>query len=332
MLDYCEDFQAFETFANLNRRFHQLVVHSSLPLHLNFDRMSKETFQQRCNSILMPQRHRLFSLRLSHHLPIDHFFSSFAFNALFVQLRTLVLNQIKSDHLVSVLNSCSSLPRLSSLVARAVEQIRSPNDIFSAILRLPVLTFCKISLDVREHYFDEPVFVEQYSPLERLIIDAHYNLDDLIELLAFTPHIQVLSTRIFTLDRGRIELFVVPKSLTNVCLKLERVSFDEFEWFISSFSDQLRVLRIVTENEIGFLDAHRWEKLISQRMSRLDRFDFQHQVLISGDLGNLAEHFSRMELFRSSFFTDRKWFFTYKSYRTGIQSQRVIFYSTRPYR
>ena len=332
MLDYCDIFHAFETLIDLSSRFHQLIVHSSLPLHLNFDRMSKEIFQRRCHSILVPQRHRIFSLRLSHHLLINHFFSSFVFDASFVQLESLVLNQIKSDHLVSVLNSCLSLPRLSSLVVHGVEQIRSPNDIFSAILRLPALTFCKISLDVRERYVDEPVIVEQCSPLEHLIIDAHYNLDDLIELLTYTPRMRVLSTRIFTLDSGRIELFVVPTSLTNICLQLEHVSFDEFEWFVSSFSQQLRVLRIITKQEIEFLDADRWQKLITKRMPQLDRFEFQHRARIEGIFADHAEYHARIDLFQSSFFSGRKWFFTHKHYRTEDVPVGIVFYSTRPYR
>ncbi|KAG0421745.1 hypothetical protein DMUE_6264, partial [Dictyocoela muelleri] len=145
--------------------------------------MCKETFQQRCSSILMAHRHRIYSLHLFHHLQIDCLFTSFSLNSSFVQLQALIIDHIKSDHLIDMLISCVSLPSLSSLIVNSIEQIKSPNGVFNVILRLPVLKYCKISLNLREQYDDEPLTTDHYSLIEHLIINAEYNLDDLIDFL-----------------------------------------------------------------------------------------------------------------------------------------------------
>jgi hypothetical protein len=123
--------------------------------------------------------------------------------------------------------------------------------------------------------------------------------------------------------------------LRNISLKLTHVSFHEFELLIVDFFHQARVLRIVVQCaefdgvNREYVNADRWERLISTYMSDLNVFDFQYKcpMLRNDDRPQVFE--TQINKFTSPFWVKHHWFFEYQH---CPRSNTTIFYSRNPYR
>jgi hypothetical protein len=230
------------------------------------------------------------------------------------------------------LTTLASLPRLFFLTISSIEKIRSRDIIYRSIIRLPVLKYCKLSLDILNQHFHLALNNNEYSPIEHLIIDTKCNLNELIELLVYTPQLKRLSCKISTINSSLSSMSIIPINLNHIYLELEDTSFDEFEWFISNFSHQIQVLRISTKHDIEFLNAARWQRLITCQMPFLHKFSFQYQTIVDENFDDYDRYHILMEKFNSSFWFDRQWFFTYQHYRSKDFTASIRFYSTKPYR
>ncbi|CAF3509317.1 unnamed protein product [Rotaria sp. Silwood1] len=331
IFDFIDNYDIYEIFSNLNNRFNYLIIHSCLPLKLNFSYLSKTTFEYRCNTILIPNIHRIISLQFSNHLLIDYFFTSYTLDSSFKRLEALILLNTKSDNLISILKTLNLLPCLYSLTITSIEKIQSPNDIFSLIIRLPVLKYCKLSFELWNQYINLSLNNNEYSPIKYLIIDTKYNLDQLNDFLIHIPNLNYLSCKISTLNSKQINISIISNNLIKLCLKLEDTSFDEFEYFISYFSHQLKILRLYTQRDIEYLNADRWEQLILCQMSNLHRFDFHHQIITDENILDYHRYHILIDKFKSSFWINRKWFFTHQHYKSKDFTSWIIFYSIQPY-
>lgn len=329
IFDYFDYADVYETFANLNIRFYDLIVHSSLPIKLKFSFLSKAALEYQCQRILLPNIHRIMSICLSHQLPIEYFSTYYHFHSSYRRLEALTLDQFKMDTFLIILPTLSSLPRLFSLTLTSTDKFQSRNTVFSLLLRLPVLKYCKLSLNLSSSYSPSFFGTNEISSLEHLILDTKCHLDEINELLGHTPQLQRFSCQLSTSYSSLSGILIVPEKLDHVSLQLEDTSFDEFEWFIRPFAHQLRILRISAQHEPEFLNADRWERLISEQMPLLQTFLFEHQTR-----ENFTDerHHQLMEKFNSSFWSDRQWFFTHQHYRTGDLQNWIRLYSTRPYR
>jgi hypothetical protein len=230
------------------------------------------------------------------------------------------------------LTTLPSLPHLLFLTLIGIEKIRSRDIVYDSIIRLPVLKYCKLSLDVLNQDFDLSLNENEYSPLEHLVIDTKCNLNELIELLAYTPELTRLSCQISTWNSSLSNISVIPRHLNNMSVHCEDSSFDEFEWFISNFSHQLQVLRISSERDSEFLNADRWERLITHQMPVLHQFSLQYQTIVDDNFADANQYHHLMEKFTSAFWCNRKWFFTHQYYKSENFISWIRFYSTQPYR
>jgi hypothetical protein len=332
IFDYCQMIDIYDELAILNSRFQQLLVRSSLPIHLDFNVMSKEIFQHRFRTILIGQQCRIVSLRLSDHFQVGYLVASSMLNSAFVNLQRLTIENIRTEQITDILVACASLPRLFSLIVTFIEQVTSPNRILNLILNLSMLKYCRISFESYNNNADVLLNTNRCSPIEHLIIDARYNIDNLADLLTYLPHVKRLSCRISTVDSQMMRISTVAETLINICLIFDKVSIDEFEWFISSFSHQLRILSISTSNDLDCLNADRWQQLISSRMPCLEQFIFQHRTIADNSLFNYEHYHLLMNRFNSSFFSDRHWFFMHDFVTTEDDRIIILFYTTRPYR
>ncbi|CAF2052510.1 unnamed protein product [Rotaria magnacalcarata] len=332
IFQFFDSYDIYETFSNLNSRFYSLIIHSSLPIKLNFSNLSKTVFQHRCNSILTPNVHRIISLQFSNHLIIHNFFKLFTLDSSFRRLETLNLYNAKCENLFPILTSLALLPCLYSLTITGIENFESPSYVYCLIIRLPVLKYCKLSIGLWNRHINLPLANEECSPIENLIINSKCNLDQLNDILVYTPNLNYLSCQISTLNSTQISMSIISTKLINLSLKLEDTSFDEFEWFISCCSEQLQLLRISTQRDIEFLNADRWQKLISKKMPYLRRFDFRHKTITGGRMDDCCRYHVLIDRFKSSFWTDRQWVFTHQHYRSKDFISWIVFYSTQPYR
>ncbi|CAF4291286.1 unnamed protein product, partial [Rotaria sordida] len=134
-------------------------------------------------------------------------------------------------------------------------------------------------------------------------------------------------------ERGSISL----NYLTNVSLKLRNVNFDDFEILVTNYFRQIQVLTIAIQyigfyvNSTQYLNADRWEQLISTYMLNLHIFDFQlsYRGLDSYDERQAFE--TLINKFNSTFWIEHQWFFDHH-YHHITWSNAAVFYSRNPYR
>ncbi|CAF3658057.1 unnamed protein product [Rotaria sp. Silwood1] len=88
---------------------------------------------------------------------------------------------------------------------------------------------------------------------------------------------------------------------------------------------------MTSNSDIAYADNKRWEQLISCHMPNLRIFDIRHEVWPKHADNNQLMLDTQINPFTSSFWIERKWFFTYQ-FRQSRFSDYTIFYSTNPYR
>ena len=88
-------------------------------------------------------------------------------------METLILENIHSNLLKTVLEEIVSLTHLSSLVIDPINGAEDANDLFPQIFRLSVLKYCKVSFE--NHYRHShgllPFATDKYSSIEQLGIN-----------------------------------------------------------------------------------------------------------------------------------------------------------------
>lgn len=88
------------------------------------------------------------------------------------------------------------------------------------------------------------------------------------------------------------------------------------------------MVSIVTNNDSAYLDANRWERLISKHMPYLEKFDFEHHEFFDDQL-RTAEYHQLIHRFTSVFWIKRQWIFALKTTRNRDGENEII-YSIRP--
>ncbi|CAF1090391.1 unnamed protein product [Adineta steineri] len=332
IFDYLDLYDTYNAFSNLNLRYENLLEKSILPLKINISTMSKSSFEYYFKNIIIPNQHRIISLHLSNLFIVDRIFSSLSN---FTQLKTLIIHGTEFQ-LTNLLNYIAVLPNLSSLVIILIDQVQQINKLYHQIFRLPVLNYCKISL-LKESIQSEPLPIEtkEFSSIKHLVIENPLHIDELNALLSYVPQLCRLS--IHQLNRSckipKEPYSTILKHLTHISLFIGNMTFDDFELWIETISNQLKVLHISIKFDINFLDANRWEKLIESHMPCLQIFDIWHINSIRIDTyQNNFVYNHIINQFRSPFWLERKWYFAYNVDKKSQYYYTSCFYSTDPFR
>jgi hypothetical protein len=334
IFEFLDDHHAFQAFYDLNTRFQNLFLNSNLPIKINISSISKSKFQHYLTHIITPCAYRIEFFRLS-----SPFIDPCLLMTNLTQLKTLILNNIESNFIEQMVNHLSSLPVLSSLIIESINCIKNVNNIYHKIFRLPSLKYCQILLETLRYPIPLPVATNEFSSIENLVIDNEVSIDQLHSLLSYVPQLRRLSisnlreSKLNRIDKSSISL----NDLTNVSLKLHDVNFNDFEILVTNCFRQVQVLTISIQY-IGFngdgtqyLNADRWERLISTYMLNLRIFDFQHSYrrLNSNDERQTFEIL--INKFNSTFWIEHQWFFD-RHYHQITWSNAAVFYSRNPYR
>ncbi|CAF4169110.1 unnamed protein product [Rotaria socialis] len=309
IFEYLDAYHVYQAFYNLNKRFRNILMLSSFPIKLNTSNISKSSFHNYYEQFIVPSEHRISSMYLSNPYIADLILPASENIVLFSQLKTLVIENIDLEYLENMLEHLAALSKLFRSLKRCV-------------LSLNGIGICD-SL---------PQNVGTFSSIEYLIIKNEVSLVELVSLLSYVPHLRHLSIgHLCHSYRERYKDFpLFLKDLTHVNLKLQRITFDYFESSIMKFFHHLQVLRISTSHDIEYLNAKRWEKIISSYMPQLRVFNIEHEhVLKNGTDINSCQNLTNR--FTTSFWTKRKWFFRHQ-HSSLERSNHVIFYSTHPYR
>ena len=107
---------------------------------------------------------------------------------------------------------------------------------------------------------------------------------------------------------------------------MDAVKFDEFAILIRKINAQLKVLRVSTQSQdITFLNAHRWKRLILRSLSQLEEFYLRYYEQVDDEY-KYPIYSGGPNQFTSAFWIKRQW--TFEAEITGVS----IIYFIRPYR
>ncbi|CAF3896513.1 unnamed protein product [Rotaria sp. Silwood1] len=336
IFNYLDSWEIYKTFVQLNIRFQYLFNSQIFRLKINLPSLPKRNFVLRCEKLVKPNMNKIVSLSLSNHCAIDLFFDMFSIHS-FIHLETLILDHITSYNLlIQLLNSLLLLPRLFTLSITLSLYYPDENPILQCIFRLPIIKYCKLTFygDLNNKCLpcnhDQKY---QCQTLKYLIIDGDLCLNQLTPILTYTPQLIYLSCRFrLGFDYKTDEPISMPSYLTYVILTFNDVSFDEIEEFLSKISHNLQRLRLTIHGNSTFLCANRWKQLIINHMPHLYMFDFMYLISKNDILDEYISSDHLLDSFKSSFWTNRQWFFQYKDWSCAYGRFAGIFYSTHPYR
>ncbi|UJR17676.1 hypothetical protein I4U23_004573 [Adineta vaga] len=331
IFDYLDIYQAYRNFYDLNIRFHNLLTLSNYPIEVNLFNISKLSFEEHYQEFFQFNSHRIRSLYISNGF-IIHLIISLAENQLlFRRLQTLYLNNIDLTNSKDLFNYLFLLPNLSALTFSSNNNCYDKNMIFEQIFRLSSLKYFKISLNQQHDTTSDLLTItnEYSSPIEHLIIDSNINLEEFLLLLAYVPRLRRLSIKcLISTSKLYSEISsIILNHLTHVSIKLKYIRFDVFEPLMKILFQNLQFLCISTYMDNEYINAQKWERLITNHMTHLRIFDLQHETSSINSLH--CEHL--MNQFSTLFWTERKWFFTHEHNYSG-RSNQGLFYSIEPYR
>ena len=296
--------------------------------------MSKDAFKRYNADIIEASMDRVSTVRIFDVFMYDDVLSVTGGLSKFHRVKTLILENIQSECLEDLVNQLPTLSLLSSLTISTIDDVKNRNSIYQRILRLSALKYCQLSLLGWSNYDSLPVSTNEYSPIERLIITNSVYSYELDSLLSYIPQLRRLS--IYSLSRSwykRTEISPhILNDLTHLSLTDLYLNFDEFETMMINIFHTIRVLFVTVyrDADLSYLDANRWEELITSHLPNLRIFDIQ-LTMLADSADDKASIKTKMNEFTSSFWAERQWFFSSKYYRARY-GRRALLYSTNSYR
>jgi hypothetical protein len=332
IFDFLDFRHIYDAFSNLNNRFKNLLTNSTLPININMSFMFRSNFEKYYKNLIIPYVHRIKLLHLSNPFSIDLLFTHDSILSKLIRLETLILNDIASEDVQIILTYLVTLPCVSSLIIFCTDGGNIRNTLFRQIFLLPVLKYCKISMN--EFQRSEPLLPianNELSSVEHLIINDLFDTNDLNAVLSCVPHLRRLSCKtLFPSSNEQINSCSIKLNhLTHASLEINDVTFHQFESLTKVLFHQLQVLYITASNDKTYLDANRWKQLILSHMPHLRIFNILCDIGIDKD--DYSSYISMTEPFQSQFWLQRQWFFICKTELISDEYYR-IYLSTIPYR
>ncbi|CAF0921623.1 unnamed protein product [Rotaria sordida] len=333
IFDYLDACEIYHAFSNLNHRFQQLLYSSSLLFKIELHyRTPKEIFLNNFKSLIRFHQHQIISIHLTYSINVNTIISSMIRNSLFNHLESIRLHGVSPNILSRFLKKCISLPRLFLLRIDTSNSLKDLNNIYKLVFNLPKLK----SLEITAHGFNKfniktslsMATAKQFSPIKSLMIDHSCTFKECSTIISYTPQLRNLSVSHLLMDdnpKKGIHLPMILSNLTYLFICEYDLDFDQFEMFIRKIDAKLQFLSFNTESEdINYLDAKRWEKLIMKYLPQLDKFYFQYHIYRDYE-NEYPVYRDQCDQFISSFWIDRQWLFN------ADIDYGFILYSIQPY-
>ncbi|CAF1237296.1 unnamed protein product [Adineta ricciae] len=336
IFEYLDAYDIHCGFANLNLRFQNLLVNSSLLLKTVFAEKSLSTIEYRCRHVILPNTPRLLSLHLYGEQIICRFLDQYNFDSSLTRLESVLLNDVSSHKLVMILSYMHSLPRLLSLTIQLNHEYDDPvSDIFRLVFRLPVLKHFKISISYDEE--DDRINIvmpmlinEKFSTIERLNLDLSLNANELASILQRTPQLRYLKceTLVESEVAGTSPILNLP-NLIHVSLSIKHVSFDVFEKFFIPVCRPLQYLALtISDYDVNYRNGNRWQRFIEKHIPHLRTFHLKYSEYQMEDILSDQEVIHQ---FTSTFWRERQWFFSFEEEDDPYDNGQYVF-SVHPFR
>jgi hypothetical protein len=292
-----------QSFSNLNDRFEELINCSSILFKFNsycsiFDKIFKQ--------FLFNHKHQITSF----HIQKTNFFSSFSIDSSFDNLQSVVIGEIPSNFLVSLISSLSCLSHLVSLTINIQYSFRDLTQIYRSIFTLPKLKSIECSANKDFTCISLPIANnKQSSPIEHFIINHQCDFNTLCSLISYTPKLCHLSLNDLSDsdEDNEMALSVSFPNLKSLSIEMCGITFDDLEMFIRKSECNLKVLRVIScSDSDDYIDSDRWEQLIINYLPELKEFYLEYRQ----DIYPESESLSNIEppnKFNSLFWNQRKW-------------------------
>jgi hypothetical protein len=294
IFEYLNVCQIYEAFYNLNLRFQNIFTYSSQPLKIDFCTKSESMLEHCCKQVIIPNKNRIISLRLSSISTMEKFLELIPINSsLLHRLESLILNEIKLDVVLPFLHRLRSLPRLFSLTLQIDDNLGELETAYQSVFCLPVLKYFKIlskSLDKYWHVWS-PINGKYINSIEHLIIDHACTINKLCNILSYTPRLCYLNCKSVLTSNPEIRnVSINLPNLRYLSINNHNVDFDKFETFFKGINSQIHPLRFKTSHSMHYVNANRWEQLISQHMPHLHTFYLQCSITFNDEFRFVQEH------------------------------------------
>ncbi|CAF0959427.1 unnamed protein product [Rotaria sordida] len=331
IFEYMEFYEVYYGFYHLNKRFKNLIMDSKFLSKINIPYISKLNFELFYQNIIIKNEHHIKILILLNIFLNDIILSSFDFSLKFINLKILIINHINENIFDKIFDELKCLYGLNSLTIKFNESIENLNKIFSKIISLSKLKYFKIKYQTIKdqnqliNYFNK----YNYSKIEYLIIEGNLSINSLNNLLYYFSKLHHLSINYLFYSHHDIQLYssIQLKNLKYVSLKIYLIKFNQFEKIIKNLFYHVEIFKISTHYDEKYLDAKKWEYLITSYMPKLRIFDINHDGFISE---NELTYHDVINQFKSSFWMEKKWFFKHEhNWLERLNSG--VFYSTQPY-
>ncbi len=325
IFDYLDGYDIYQGFSNLNIRFENVIVSSSLLLKIQFSSQSNSSIEYRSKQFIHSKRHRIISFRFNDQLVLEKFLRLYPIDLSLNHLESINVKQTSTFKFVVLLFYLRSLPRLFSLTAFLDRCDNDLGDIYQMVFRLPFLKYLKFEIS---DYKSAGLTIsratsEEHTSIEYLSFYHYLTLNQLIDLLSYTPRLTNLYNYSI-MKSGEIfqsEILMRLTSLVHLNICIHHLTFDEFQSFIIKFSSQLRVLSLtVFYQDKNYLDADRWERFIVVNIPYLTRFVLSYSENIDKNF-KITPYYALINGFISTFWIEKQWIF-----RVLIESDNINFF------
>jgi hypothetical protein len=287
-----------------------------------------EIFDFHYKQFIKSNKHHIISFDFDSESNLDEFLKFFTIDLSFTRLESLILNQISTYKVPILLFYLKSLPYLSALSIRFIECYQNIGNIYQMIFHLPLKYFRVSVPGGPELGITIPIAAQdQFSSIEYLLIYHRCTLNQLTNIISHTPRLSYLNcfNIIDSDDNIKSELMIKLNNLVRLTIALYDLEFNEFEEFLMKLCSQLQLLNVKIHCfDESYLDAERWERLISQNMTLLNKFIFSYTDTIDDDF-YISPYHLLINGFISSFWINRKWIFKLLAHDDELT------YSIRPY-
>ena len=250
----------------------------------------------------------------------------------FQRLESLRLFHIEAKDLVNYLETFQSLPRLFSLCFLVGDCFSLDlGRIYELVFRLPVLKRVTISAMVELPTISLQLnTTHQYSTIERMFIAHTCRLDELITLLSYTPQLcELICQNTLKSDESMpLNILSTLSALRSLTFQNCDMKFDECEPFLRMICSPLRNLRVSTNDDPAYLDANRWERLISHQMVNLREIHYTHCKTFL-DHQQIPEHHASINRFVSLFRRQQRWTIKLSSIIDSGGNQNIVYSISR---
>jgi hypothetical protein len=329
IFDYLDGCEIFLAFSNLNQRFHQLLNSSSLLLKIKFNIKTVELYNDICRQIILHNKQQISTIKLVMLPHVHSFISSLTIDPSFNRLEAINIQKILPDLLKPLLIKLAYLPRLSFLTIYTWNAFKNLNEIYQLIFALPMLKYNQFILLEEDCSTTLPMATEkQFNTIESLDMVHSCTFNDIAHIVSYTPDLNHLSTFHAAQNDSisGLNLSITLSKLTYLSMHAILIKFDQLEMFIKNIHCPLKVLHVITRSEdLTYLNAGQWERLILKNLPQLEEFKFQYYEETNNQNKSLT-YLRGPNQFSSSFWIARKWIFCAEAH-----GEHII-YSIRPYK